>query len=779
MGGVGYDSPIPLRYQGTNAANPAYWPGGVTWTTQLGNWAATIENAFAQHNATYGTNYKFIPNLDARATSWEPNWYDNSSGVPFIDGAFLEGFGEYTDTYNWTLSMNRGLNLTDNGKIVIMQPYLTADPNSAAGQQQVNFLLGTYLLLKGDQTYLNIDDGGGVHVQYYPQYQLNLGTATTPLQSNVSGYLWNGVYRRDFQNGFVLVNPGSITNTLNLGGTYQEVQGTGGGTMTDAQIDANGNYIGGSLTYQNVSSITLTGGSAAIFLNPSGTGTITITNPAQASANPVTTTSVGVSVLGQENGNDNDLTYTWSSSGPAGVTFSVNGTNGAKNTTARFVHAGSFTLTATVSDGNQSVSSSVTITVSQTLTTLQVSPASATVPDGTTRQFSVSALDQFGDPLATQPTITWSIDGGGIGTINTTNGLYTAPASGTGSASVRATSDATSASATVTVVAAGTATFVKEDTTTQGTWRGVYGAQGYEVINNAASLPSYATITPSGQDKDTWTATTTDPRALQDASGSGRIAACWYAASSFTVNVNLTDGQTHMLALYFLDWDSTARSERVQMTNASTGAVLVTQTVSSFNSGVYLAFAISGNVNIRFTRLAGANAVLSGLFLNVTTTATFIKQDTTTQGHWIGTYGSQGYDVMGDTASPPGYATVTPAGQSSYTWAGSTTDPRALQNPGGSGRIAACWYAASSFTVNVNLTDGQTHMLALYFLDWDSTARSEQVQMTDASTGKVLVTQSVSSFNSGVYLVFAVSGNVHITFTRAGRCQRRPQRLVP
>ena len=40
--------------------------------------------------------------------------------------------------------------------------------------------------------------------------------------------------------------------------------------MTDAQIDANGNYIGGTLSYQDVSSVTLAGGSAAIFLNPSG-----------------------------------------------------------------------------------------------------------------------------------------------------------------------------------------------------------------------------------------------------------------------------------------------------------------------------------------------------------------------------------------------------------------------------------------------------------------------------------------------------------------------------
>jgi hypothetical protein len=274
IGGAGYDGTIPTRYQGTNAANAADWPGGVTWTTKLGDWAQVIENAFAEHNATFGTNYKFIPNLDARATSWEPNWYNNANGVPFIDGAFLEGFGQYTDTYDWTLSMNRGLSLTDNGKIVIMQPYPSAAPNTSAGQQQVDFFLGTYLLLKGDQTYLNIDYGGGV--QYYPEYQLKLGSPTTSLQSNVSGYLWDGVYRRDFQNGFVLVNPGTTAYTLNLGGNYQQVHASGGGTMSDAQIDANNNYIGGSLSYQSVSSVTLAGGTAAIFLNPTTVSGVTV-----------------------------------------------------------------------------------------------------------------------------------------------------------------------------------------------------------------------------------------------------------------------------------------------------------------------------------------------------------------------------------------------------------------------------------------------------------------------------------------------------------------------
>src|SRR5208337_1035531 len=198
-----------------------------------------------------------------------------------------------------------------------------------------------------------------------------------------------------------------------------------------------------------------------------------------------------------------------------------------------------------------------------------------------------------------------------------------------------------------------TASFIKQDATTQGSWIGTYGSQGYDVIGNTASLPSYATVTPTGQASCTWAPSTTDPRALQNASGSGRIAACWYSPSSFTVDVNLTDGQTHHLELYFLDWDSTARGETVQISNASTGAVLNTETVTSFHSGVYLDWAVSGNVDITVTHQAGANAVLSGLFFDPTATASFIEQDTTTQGNWIGTYGSQGYDVIGNAASLP------------------------------------------------------------------------------------------------------------------------------
>ena len=110
--------------------------------------------------------------------------------------------------------------------------------------------------------------------------------------------------------------------------------------------------------------------------------------------------------------------------------------------------------------------------------------------------------------------------------------------------------------------------------------------------------------------------------ALQVSGSSNRVAAVWYSSTSFTVDVNLTDGQAHDLELYFLDWDSKGRSEQVQLSDAASGQVLNTETIASFTSGVYLDWKVSGNLLITITRWAGANAVLNGLFLDPTASGT-------------------------------------------------------------------------------------------------------------------------------------------------------------
>ncbi len=88
--------------------------------------------------------------------------------------------------------------------------------------------------------------------------------------------------------------------------------------------------------------------------------------------------------------------------------------------------------------------------VTQNLTSIAVSPASATVTAGTgTQQFTAQELDENGKPMATQPSsFSWSAGGGTI----TQSGLFTAGASG-GIYTVTASADNLSGTASVYVQA--------------------------------------------------------------------------------------------------------------------------------------------------------------------------------------------------------------------------------------------------------------------------------------------------------------------------------------
>ncbi len=312
-----------------------------------------------------------------------------------------------------------------------------------------------------------------------------------------------------------------------------------------------------------------------------------------------------------------------------------------------------------------------------------------------------------------------------------------------------------------------TVTFLKTDTTTKGNWRVAYGAQGYNVIGDLASNPSYAAPSPSGQAYFTWASSSTDIRALQKPSNpSDRIAANWFTTGSFTIDLNTTDQLTHQVALYCLDWDNKARVQTVDVLDVS-GKVLNTRSVSGFSGGVYLVWNISGHVILRITN-AGVNGVVSGVFFGGAppATANFVKSDIGTQGNWKGIYGGRGYNIEGNSAANPSYAAPALTSASTYTWAGSTTDVRALQKPSNpSDRISGTWYSGSTFSIALNPTDILPHQVTLYCLDWDSNARSETISVLDAA-GHVLNSQTLSGdFNGGVYLVWNVSGAVKFRVT--------------
>ena len=274
----------------------------------------------------------------------------------------------------------------------------------------------------------------------------------------------------------------------------------------------------------------------------------------------------------------------------------------------------------------------------------------------------------------------------------------------------------------------------RPDASTQGAWSSDYGGDGYALAGGPSSLPSYATATVAANVY-TWAAPTADPRALADPAGAppAGLAATWYSATAFSVDLHLTDGQAHRVALYALDWDNYGggRAETVTVTDDATGAVLDTRSLASFQSGVYLVWTLKGNVTVtrhqqqpRWQR-RGEWPLLRRRHTPTPTppsgSASFVAADAATQGAWRAPTAATATTLAGGPSSLPSYATATVAANV-YTWAGATPDPRALADPAGAppAGLAATWYSTAAFSVDLHLTDGQAHRVALYALDWDN-----------------------------------------------------------
>lgn len=158
--------------------------------------------------------------------------------------------------------------------------------------------------------------------------------------------------------------------------------------------------------------------------------------------------------------------------------------------------------------------------------------------------------------------------------------------------------------------------FVQADSTTKGNWKNNYGGDGFNTVNDIATYPSYAQVSVSGYASPTWAASTTDTRALQKDLAADRIAARWESSGSsfFTIDLNITDGQSHQVALYSLDWDGTNRSQRVDIMDWASGALLDSQSISQFNGGKYLVWNVKGHVRITVNKTGAKTAVVSGLY---------------------------------------------------------------------------------------------------------------------------------------------------------------------
>ena len=244
-----------------NAAflDPPYW-----WfegTNPLAYWVPhldTFGNYITDRLHAEPENFYVLPNLGFQVTSWDTADYS------IFDGGMIEGFGKWGPQNpfvisDWKLQMNRILDLVALDRIMILQSYMY----DALDYGERSFYLGCYLLVKGHHTYINILSGGpGDNMQYYPEYDIDLGPYAGEPSSDIDD-LYDagaGVYRREYEKGLVMVNPFSLAVSVDLDSSLYLVVPAGGGG-----VDGAGDY-GGSLGYEQTSQVLLGAYEGAVLL---------------------------------------------------------------------------------------------------------------------------------------------------------------------------------------------------------------------------------------------------------------------------------------------------------------------------------------------------------------------------------------------------------------------------------------------------------------------------------------------------------------------------------
>ena len=209
------------------------------------------------------TDYLVVPNVDQMVTGWyDPAWMDGDAAGEAIDGAMMEGFGNYTgaDMY---LTLERGVrHITGRGKILIAQ--FGADSPGERLRRA-----GMYMLIKNENSFLNILNDSGV--EWYPEYEIDLGDQS-PMPASLASLRVAGsgdasLWRRNYANGMVLCNTSDDAMNYALPATrrWARVSTSGGGNVNDS-----GTPAAQSIIYTPVSGTISVPGSGCVILRSVG-----------------------------------------------------------------------------------------------------------------------------------------------------------------------------------------------------------------------------------------------------------------------------------------------------------------------------------------------------------------------------------------------------------------------------------------------------------------------------------------------------------------------------
>ena len=206
-----------------------------------------------------------------------------------------------------------------------------------------------------------------------------------------------------------------------------------------------------------------------------------------------------------------------------------------------------------------------------------------------------------------------------------------------------------------------------------------------------------------------------------------------------------------------------------------TGAFVPNPSANTSTANISVGASVApGTYQLTVNGVSGALTASTAIALTVTSgssgssSATFAGTDATTKGAWPGVYGSQGYFIANGPSGSSPYATSNVSGALTYTWAGQSTDVRALKlAPGSAFGIASAYYQfpGGSFDINVTISDNNLHNISLYLLDWDGVGASQTITVIDMATNAVLDTQTISAFQGGKYASWNVRKSVRFRIT--------------
>ncbi|MEJ2237953.1 MAG: Ig-like domain-containing protein [Gemmatimonadales bacterium] len=282
-----------------------------------------------------------------------------------------------------------------------------------------------------------------------------VGNGTTEVTATTSGVSGSADLTVNQVMASIALSPAAATLTA-IGATQQ---------FTAQALDANGNPLptqptftwGGGGTVASVSptglATALTQGTTAVTATSGvtvGSANLTVTQdinsivvtPALVTLDAIGATQQFTAEAQDINGNPLPIqpSFTWSSSDEAVATVGV--TSGLATTTGN----GSADIVASAAG----MSGSASLTVTQAIGSIVVTPASATLDAvGDTQPYTAEARDLSGVPLATQPTFTWSSGNDAVATVDETTGLATAVANG--SVNIMASAAGVTGSANLTV----------------------------------------------------------------------------------------------------------------------------------------------------------------------------------------------------------------------------------------------------------------------------------------------------------------------------------------